>query len=132
MEHGNVELGRQVMSSEDTLIASILEEEAKTEAPALLIERDELEGKLRTNIMEVSFNKISGEKRVMNCTLSVSMLPPPKKDEPLTQKKSRAINEEVHAGVVKVTIIQYVMTLIRVYKQNVHNQRVSQRQVLDC
>jgi len=95
VEHGNVELGRQVMSSEDTLIASILEEEAKTEAPALLIERDELEGKLRTNIMEVSFNKISGEKRVMNCTLSVSMLPPPKKDEPLTQKKIRAINEEV-------------------------------------
>jgi len=61
----------------------------------LLIEREELERKLRTNIMEVSFNKISGDKRVMNCTLSVSMLPPPKKDDPLTQKKIRAINEEV-------------------------------------
>ena len=61
----------------------------------MIIEREELERKLRTNIMEVSFNKISGDKRVMNCTLSVSMLPPPKKDDPLTQKKIRAINEEV-------------------------------------
>jgi|TARA_B110000037_G_scaffold220758_1_gene289531 CDGSH-type Zn-finger protein len=61
----------------------------------LLIEREELERKLRTNIMEVSFNKISGDKRVMNCTLSASHLPPPKKDDPLTQKKIRAINEEL-------------------------------------
>jgi CDGSH-type Zn-finger protein len=66
-----------------------------SETPALLIERDELEGKLRNNIMEVSFNKISGEKRVMNCTLNVSHLPPAKKDDPLTQKKIRKLNEEV-------------------------------------
>ena len=80
MEHGNVELGRLDMSSD---------------TPALLIERDELERKLKNNIMEVTFNKINGDQRVMNCTLSVSVLPPATKKEPMTQEKIRKINEEV-------------------------------------
>lgn len=77
MVHGNVELGRQDMSSE------------------LIIERDELERKLKNNIMEVTFNKINGDQRVMNCTLSISVLPPATKKEPMTQEKIRKINEEV-------------------------------------
>ena len=61
----------------------------------LLIEREELQRKLQLNVMEVTFNKISGDKRVMTCTLNASHLPPAKKDDPLTQKKIRKINEEV-------------------------------------
>ena len=61
----------------------------------MIIEREELEGKLRTSIMEVSFNKINGDKRVMTCTLNVSNLPPATKKDPMTQEKIRKINEEV-------------------------------------
>ena len=66
-----------------------------SDTPALLIERDELERKLKNNIMEVTFNKINGDQRVMNCTLSISVLPPATKKEPMTQEKIRKINEEV-------------------------------------
>lgn len=61
----------------------------------LIIERDELERKLKTSIMEVTFNKINGDKRVMTCTLSASQMPPATKKDPLTQEKVRKINEEV-------------------------------------
>ena len=61
----------------------------------MIIEREKLEGQLRTSIMEVTFNKINGDKRVMTCTLNVSHLPPPTKKDPLTQEKIRKINEEV-------------------------------------
>jgi hypothetical protein len=61
----------------------------------MLIERNKLEQQLKENIMEVTFNKISGDKRIMTCTLIASVLPPAKKDDPLTQKKIRKINEEV-------------------------------------
>ena len=77
MAHGNVELERPDMSSEP------------------IIEREELERKLQTQIMEVTFNKINGDKRVMSCTLSPHVLPPAKKDEAVTQQKVRKINEEV-------------------------------------
>ena len=61
----------------------------------MIIEREKLEGQLRTSIMEVTFNKISGDKRVMTCTLNVSHLPPATKKDPMTQEKIRKINEEV-------------------------------------
>ena len=61
----------------------------------MIIEREELEGKLRTSIMEVSFNKINGDKQVMSSTLKRSHLPPATKKDPLTQEKIRKINEEV-------------------------------------
>jgi len=50
---------------------------------------------LKQNICEVTFNKINGEQRVMTCTLKEDTLPSAKKDEPLTQKKVREINENV-------------------------------------
>tara|TARA_B110000444_G_C18843964_1_gene600721 strand:+ start:2123 stop:2488 length:366 start_codon:yes stop_codon:yes gene_type:complete len=67
----------------------------KTTESKMIIERNELEQQLKDNIMEVTFNKISGDKRIMTCTLNASYLPPAKKDDPLTQKKIRKINEEV-------------------------------------
>ena len=53
----------------------------------LIIERDELEQKLKTQIMEVSFTKINGDKRVMQCTLSPIVLPPATKKIHLHKKK---------------------------------------------
>ena len=50
---------------------------------------------LKGNVCEVTFNKVNGDQRVMTCTLKEEMLPPAKKDEPLTQKKVREINENV-------------------------------------
>ena len=42
----------------------------------------------------IEFTKKDGTKRKMRCTLSEGYVPPPSKD-PLTQKKVRAVNEEV-------------------------------------
>lgn len=61
----------------------------------LVIERKDLELLLKENVMEVTFNKVNGDKRVMECTLMPEALPPAKKDEAITQEKVRKINEEV-------------------------------------
>ena len=50
---------------------------------------------LKQNVCEVTFNKVNGEQRVMTCTLKEDTLPPAKKDDPLTLKKVREINENV-------------------------------------
>ena len=52
---------------------------------------------LKDNIVEVTFTKLNGDKRVMPCTLMPSYLPPAKKDEPITQEKVRKVSEEVVA-----------------------------------
>ena len=61
----------------------------------MVIEREELKALLQEKVMEVTFTKINGDKRIMECTLQSSALPPAKKDEPITQKKVREINLEV-------------------------------------
>ena len=48
---------------------------------------------LKERECRVIFTKINGEERNMVCTLMEDVLPPAKKDEPLTQKKVRAVNE---------------------------------------
>lgn len=50
---------------------------------------------LQSNICEVEFTKVNGETRVMKCTLDPSIIPPATKKDPLSQKKVRAISEEV-------------------------------------
>ena len=57
--------------------------------------RDEITDKLRQGVYSVTFKKIDGTERTMPCTLREDMLPPAKKDEPLTQKRVRQINEDV-------------------------------------
>lgn len=47
---------------------------------------------LKNSVVEVTFNKLNGDKRVMTCTLVESYLPPAKKDDPMSQKKVREIN----------------------------------------
>ena len=57
--------------------------------------KDGIIANLKERTCEVTFTKKNGDMRVMQCTLMESVLPPAKKDEPLTQKKVRAVNEEV-------------------------------------
>ena len=52
---------------------------------------------LKENVVEVTFTKLNGEKRVMPCTLVPEYLPPAKKDEPITQKKVRELSDKVVA-----------------------------------
>ena len=56
--------------------------------------RDLFRKRLQAETARVEFSKADGTRRVMNCTLNEAVLPPAKKDDPLTQKKVRAINED--------------------------------------
>ena len=57
--------------------------------------RDELIGKLKNNICVVVFEKKDGTERSMKCTLQESIIPEATREEPLSQKKIRSLNEEV-------------------------------------
>lgn len=57
--------------------------------------REQLLEMLKNQTVVVHFTKLNGDKRVMTCTLQEDILPPAKKEDPLTQKKIRAINEQV-------------------------------------
>jgi len=56
--------------------------------------REEMITELQQRECRVIFTKINGEERNMVCTLQEDVLPPAKKDDPLTQKKVRAVNEQ--------------------------------------
>ena len=57
--------------------------------------RDDLIGKLKNNICVVVFEKKDGTERSMKCTLQESIIPEATKEDPLSQKKIRSLNEEV-------------------------------------
>jgi len=59
--------------------------------------KEELIALLKKSVVEVTFTKLNGDTRVMPCTLYEGMLPPAKKDDPLTQKKVREISDKVIA-----------------------------------
>lgn len=50
---------------------------------------------LKRGIFEVTFTKVNGDKRVMECTLHRRIVPQPTKTDPLTQTKVREVNTEV-------------------------------------
>lgn len=60
-----------------------------------MTKRKELVEQLRTGVFNVTFTKVDGTERTMPCTLKEELLPPAKKDDPLSQKKVREINENV-------------------------------------
>jgi hypothetical protein len=60
--------------------------------------REELITLLEKEVVEVTFTKLNGDVRVMPCTLIKSMLPPAKKDDPMSQKKVREISDKVIAA----------------------------------
>ena len=57
--------------------------------------RDELMKLMKDNIVTVKFTKKDGTERVMNATLREDIIPQATKEDPLSQKKVRSINEEV-------------------------------------
>lgn len=59
--------------------------------------REELIDLLKKEVVEVTFTKLNGDVRTMPCTLLEYYLPPAKKDDPLTQKKVRELNDKVIA-----------------------------------
>ena len=59
------------------------------------LNQDNMLAALREGECEVTFTKVNGDKRVMTCTLLEGMIPSAEKDEPITQKKVRAVNPEV-------------------------------------
>tara|TARA_B100000131_G_scaffold321617_1_gene372891 strand:- start:18396 stop:18695 length:300 start_codon:yes stop_codon:yes gene_type:complete len=52
---------------------------------------------LKLATCRVIFKKVNGEERDMVCTLKEDVLPPAKKDDPISQKKIRELNKEVIA-----------------------------------
>jgi len=59
------------------------------------ITREYMMTKLQQGECRVIFKKTNGEERDMTCTLQPTVIPSAKKDDPLSQKKVRSINEEV-------------------------------------
>ena len=55
----------------------------------------DLKGLLEQNVVVVDFNKISGDKRVMTCTLREDMKPAATKTEAMSQKKVREVSDAV-------------------------------------
>ena len=55
----------------------------------------DLKFQLEQNVLVVDFNKISGDKRVMTCTLREDMKPPATKTDTISQKKVREMSDAV-------------------------------------
>lgn len=58
-------------------------------------EKHLLSERLKNETVTVRFKKVSGEERTMVCTLQESVIPPATKEDPLSQKKVRAVSPEV-------------------------------------
>jgi hypothetical protein len=58
-------------------------------------DRNEILNALKQGDVIVEFTKVNGDYRKMICTLNESVVPKATKEDPLTQKKVRAINEDV-------------------------------------
>lgn len=58
-------------------------------------EKNLLSERLKTETVTVRFKKVSGEERTMVCTLQESVIPPATTEDPLSQKKVRAVSPEV-------------------------------------
>jgi len=56
--------------------------------------REYMISELQQRVCRVIFKKVNGEERDMMCTLIEDVLPDAKKDDPISQKKVRAVNEE--------------------------------------
>lgn len=57
--------------------------------------RADLKNLLEQNVLVVDFNKISGDKRVMTCTLREDMKPRATKTDTMSQKKVREMSDAV-------------------------------------
>jgi len=58
-------------------------------------DRNMMMQELQQRVCRVIFRKANGEERDMQCTLQEGVVPSATKEDPLSQKKVRSINEEV-------------------------------------
>lgn len=58
-------------------------------------DRNEILNALKQGDVIIEFTKVNGDYRKMTCTLNESVVPKAEKEDPLSQKKVRAINPEV-------------------------------------
>ena len=58
-------------------------------------DRNMMMQELQQRVCRVIFKKTNGEERDMMCTLQEDVVPAATKEDPLSQKKVRSINEEV-------------------------------------
>lgn len=57
--------------------------------------RQELLELLSDEVLEVTFDKLSGDERTMRCTLITEMLPPADREDKLSQTKIRNLDDKV-------------------------------------
>jgi hypothetical protein len=55
----------------------------------------ELQTQLQTEVLEVTFTKVNGDKRVMNCTLMEGILPSNPTEETTKDTKEKKVNEDI-------------------------------------
>jgi hypothetical protein len=60
-----------------------------------MFERNTLIEMLQKSVVEVTFTKLNGDRRVMTCTLMPAQLPPARTEDSMSQKKIRELNEAV-------------------------------------
>lgn len=63
-----------------------------------MYERDTILKDLREHVIEVHFQKVNGEERVMRCTLRRDLLPPQKEEDVKEEKKFHSENTDVIAA----------------------------------
>ena len=59
------------------------------------MDREDIVDRLKQGLLEVTFNKVNGDERVMTCTLQEGVIPAASKKDPLSLKKVREVNPEV-------------------------------------
>jgi len=57
--------------------------------------RTEMMNELTSRVCEVTFTKVNGDTRIMSCTLDPKVVPAATKEDLLSQKAVRQVNEEV-------------------------------------
>ena len=57
-------------------------------------EKAELLEMLQKGVVEVTFDKLNGEERVMSCTLLADLLPETKRGEPLSETEKKNVKSE--------------------------------------
>ena len=59
------------------------------------MDKSEVKRQLTEKVCDIEFTKVNGDYRKMICTLNESVVPKAEKEDPLSQKKVRAVNPEV-------------------------------------
>jgi len=80
----------EVKQKEQTLMTQVEDTVASLKG---IPTKADLKGLLEQNVVVVDFNKISGDKRVMTCTLREDMKPRATKDDTMSQKKVREMSD---------------------------------------